>query len=204
MITIVDYGIGNIQALGHIYKSLGIPFSITQSISDLYRASHLILPGVGSFDWAITRLECSGLRPALDDLVLNKQVPVLGICVGMQMMASSSEEGSLPGLGWIPGEVKRFDVSFLSSRICLPHIGWNDVVAKPHALFDYIVHPRFYFLHTYHFSPSSAEHVLAETHYGYSFASAVSRENVIGVQFHPEKSHHWGIHLLKNFGAFQP
>jgi len=204
MITLVDYGLGNIQAFANIYKNLGIPCSIARDAEELSRASRLILPGVGAFDWAMQRLEGSGLRRVLDDLVLKQQLPVLGICVGMQMMANCSEEGCMHGLGWIPGEVKRFDERLLSSKTSLPHMGWNDVASKEHPLFANISDPRFYFLHSYYFLPGSTEHVLAEAEYGIHFAAAVSMEHVMGVQFHPEKSHHWGIQLLQNFAQFQP
>ena len=203
MITLVDYGLGNIQAFANIYKSLGIPCLIARDAEQLSRASRLILPGVGAFDWAMQRLDASGLRPVLDDLVLIQQVPVLGICVGMQMMANRSEEGHRPGLGWIPGEVKLFDERLLSSKIRLPHMGWNDLAPKAHPLFANIPDPRFYFLHSYYFLPVSAEQILAEADYGQRFAAAVCREQLIGVQFHPEKSHHWGTQLLKNFAEHQ-
>ena len=203
MITLVDYGLGNIHAFANIYKSLGIAYSIAGDADELSVASRLILPGVGSFDWAMKRLEASGLRTVLDDLVLNRKVPVLGICVGMQMMANSSEEGSLPGLGWIQGRVKRFDENLLSSKLSLPHMGWNDVSPKEHPLFAKIIDPRFYFLHSYCFLPGSAEQILAESDYGENFVAAVCREHVIGVQFHPEKSHHWGIQLLQNFAELE-
>lgn len=203
MITLVDYGLGNIQAFANIYKQLGIACSIAQSAEDLRYASRLILPGVGAFDWAMQRLEASGLRPVLDELVLNQQVPVLGICVGMQMMANCSEEGQLPGLGWIPGEVKLLDETLLSSKTTLPHMGWNDIAPKEHPLFADIHGPRFYFLHSYHFVPDSLDFVLAETEYGECFAAAVCKEHVVGVQFHPEKSHDWGIKLLQNFADFE-
>ena len=203
MITLVDYGLGNIHAFANIYKNLGIACSIARDAEELSRASRLVLPGVGAFDWAMQRLETSGLRPVLDDLVLNQHLPVLGICVGMQMMANCSEEGSLPGLGWIPGEVKRFDESLLSSKTSLPHMGWNDIAPKEHPLFANISDPRFYFLHSYFFQPCSTSLVLAEAEYGENFAAAVCREHVIGVQFHPEKSHHWGIQLLQNFAELQ-
>ena len=202
MITLVDYGLGNIQAFANIYKKLGIPCSIASDCVALRSASRLILPGVGAFDWAMQRLDSSGLRPILDDLVLNEHVPVLGICVGMQMMANCSEEGILPGLGWIPGEVKRFDESVFASNSCLPHMGWNNIVPKASPLLTNISDPRFYFLHSYFFEPTSDIHVVAEAEYGQRFAAAVSRDHVIGVQFHPEKSHHWGVQLLKNFAEF--
>lgn len=201
MITIVDYGLGNIRSFANIYKKLGIPCSIARGADELCRATHLILPGVGAFDWAMHKLEVSGLRPVLDDLVLNQQVPVLGICVGMQMMANCSDEGSLPGLGWIPGEVKLFDESLLSFKTGLPHMGWNDVLPQQNSLFTRIVDPRFYFLHSYCFVPDSTDHIIAEAHYGRRFAAAICKGNVIGVQFHPEKSHHWGVQLLQNFAT---
>ena len=203
MITIVDYGLGNIRAFVNIYKKLGVACSIARDADSLSRASRLILPGVGAFDRAMQQLEDSGLRPILDDLVLNQQVPVLGICVGMHMMANRSDEGHLPGLGWIPGEVKLFDEGLLSSKIRLPHMGWNDLAPKAHPLFANISDPRFYFLHSYYFLPVSAEQILAEADYGQRFAAAVRREQLIGVQFHPEKSHHWGTQLLKNFAEHQ-
>lgn len=204
MITLVDYGLGNVQAFANIYKSLGIACVVARDPGELSRASRLILPGVGAFDWAMQRLEASGLRPVLDDLVLTKHVPVLGICVGMQMMANCSEEGRLPGLGWIPGEVKRFDESLLLSKTSLPHMGWNEIVPNAHPLFANISDPRFYFLHSYYFMPGSAEQILAEADYGQHFAAAVCRGHVIGVQFHPEKSHHWGVQLLQNFSQLEP
>ena len=199
MITLVDYGLGNIQAFANIYKSVGIRFSIAKDPDGLLNATHLVLPGVGAFDWAMQRLEASGMRPALDELVLNRRVPVLGICVGMQMMAGSSEEGQLAGLGWIDGQAKRFDRHTFSAKASLPHMGWNDVYSKQHPLFAGISDPRFYFLHSFFFSLSSPDHMLAEAEYGQRFAAAICRHHVFGVQFHPEKSHHWGIQLLKNF-----
>ena len=203
MITIINYGLGNVQAFANIFHRLGLEYSVATCPEDLAGTSHLLLPGVGSFDWAMKRLEASGLRPVLDELVLNQQLPVLGICVGMQMMASSSEEGTLPGLGWIPGEVKRFDETLLSSKSYLPHMGWNDIFPGNHPLFANINDPRFYFLHSYYFRPATDEFVLAEAEYGSYFAASVSRANVIGVQFHPEKSHHWGTQLLQNFACLK-
>ena len=201
MITIVNYGLGNIQAFANIYKRLGISCSIANDVNELRRATRLILPGVGAFDSAMQRLQASGLRSTLDDLVLNHQVPVLGICVGMQMMAKCSDEGVLPGLGWIPGEVKRFDESPHALKTRLPHMGWNDVYPENNPLFHGIESPRFYFLHSYYFVPKLDDYILANASYGDTFAAAVCKDNVIGVQFHPEKSHHWGIKLLQNFSS---
>lgn len=200
MIALVDYGLGNIQALANIYSRLNIPVSVADKVDDLLAATKLILPGVGAFDWAMTRLNESGMRPCLDELVMGKKRPVLGICVGMQMMAGRSEEGKLPGLGWIAAEVKRFDETTFSQQTHLPHMGWNDVCAcRPDRLFDGMSDPRFYFLHSYYFLPGNETEVLALTDYNGPFASAVRSDNVLGVQFHPEKSHQWGIQLLKNF-----
>lgn len=200
MITLVDYGLGNIQAFANIYKRLNISCQIAKNADELAGAERIILPGVGAFDWAMSRLEESGMRACLDDLVLNGKRPVLGICVGMQMMARRSDEGKLPGLGWLDAEVKRFDESTFSQQTKLPHMGWNDVQpAAQDSLFRGIDAPRYYFLHAYYFAPNNPADVLAVTDYNGSFASAVRVGNVFGVQFHPEKSHQWGIQLLQNF-----
>jgi imidazole glycerol-phosphate synthase subunit HisH len=201
MISIVDYGLGNILAFQNIYKKLNIPTSVVSTHTQLEGSEKIILPGVGSFDWAMSQLNQSGMRETLDQLVLKKKVPVMGICVGMQMMAKQSEEGDLDGLGWIDARVKRFDDSTKTSMIQLPHMGWNDVVpTKPHALFDGLEKDsRFYFLHSYFFATEGQDQILAQTDYNGVFASSVHNGNVFGVQFHPEKSHHWGVRLLKNF-----
>ncbi len=200
MIAIIDYGLGNVKAFANVYKNLNIPAMIVQEVDDLEKVGKVILPGVGSFNHAMQRLEQSGMRESLDEIVLHRHVPVLGICVGMQMLACSSEEGSVPGLAWIHGEVKRFDVS---SRhiICVPHMGWNDVrPLKTNGLFQGLdLEARFYFLHSYYFQSQEREDVIAVTDYGGEFACAVNHGNIYGVQFHPEKSHHWGIRLLENF-----
>jgi len=200
MITLVNYGLGNIQALVNIYKRLDIPVVVADDAGRLGQAEKIILPGVGAFDWAMTRLNASGMRACLDDLVMARKRPVLGICVGMQMMARRSDEGELPGLGWIDAEVKRFDEAGFTQKTHLPHMGWNDVVPKRvECLFNGMEAPQFYFLHSYYFQPHNPEEVLAVTDYNGPFASAVRSGNVFGAQFHPEKSHHWGIRLLKNF-----
>jgi len=199
MITLVDYGLGNIQAFMHIYKRLNIPSTRATTTQELESATKIVLPGVGSFDWAMQRLQSSGMREALDYLVIEKKVPVLGICVGMQMMAQYSEEGVMAGLGWIPGEVKRFDEALFKTRTHLPHMGWNDVCFEENPLFNNLNNPRFYFLHSYYFLPKNQSQLLAKTHYGEIFASAVRNQHIFGVQFHPEKSHGWGVQLLQNF-----
>lgn len=201
MIAIVDYGLGNIKAFANVYKKLNIPVIIATKAVDFEKAEKVILPGVGAFDYAMDRLNKSGMRQTLDEIVLNRGIPVIGICVGMQMLAGSSEEGTLPGLGWINGAVKKFDLSTLTQSTHLPHMGWNDV--KPltkNILFRNLEQDAlFYFLHSYYFSCNKSENVIALTDYGGEFASAVNSGNIFGVQFHPEKSHQWGIQLLRNF-----
>lgn len=200
MITLLDYGLGNVAAFVNIYKRLNLPVAVAATADQLAGAEKIILPGVGSFDWAMTRLEESGMRACLDDLVMIKNKPVLGVCVGMQMMAKRSEEGKLPGLGWIEAEVKRFDESGFTQRTHLPHMGWNDVNPRSTAcLFKGMTAPRFYFLHSYYFAPANPDDVLGVTDYNGNFASAARSGNVYGTQFHPEKSHQWGVALLKNF-----
>ena len=200
MITLLDYGLGNVAAFVNIYKRLNLPVVVAETADQLAGAENIILPGVGSFDWAMTRLDESGMRACLDDLVMVKKRPVLGVCVGMQMMAKRSEEGKLPGLGWIDAEVKRFDESGFTQRTHLPHMGWNDVSpCDDQCLFKGMAAPRFYFLHSYYFAPANASDVLGVTDYSGNFASAARSGNVYGTQFHPEKSHQWGIALLKNF-----
>jgi len=201
MITIINYGLGNIQAFVNVYKRLHIPVTVASSVSGFAEASKLILPGVGAFDHAMQRLNGSGMREALSDLVQEQGVPVLGICVGMQMLADGSDEGELPGLGWISGRVRSFNSVPQLADLPLPHMGWNDV--KPIAdcqLFDGLEEDsRFYFLHSYFFECQQPESTAATASYGVDFSCAVAADNVYGVQFHPEKSHHFGVALLKNF-----
>jgi glutamine amidotransferase len=197
MICIIDYGLGNILALRNVYERLNIPVCVARTADELAGSSKLILPGVGSFDYAMERLCASGMGGAISTRVLKQGMPVLGICVGMQMLAERSEEGRRPGLSWIPGAVRRFD----SATLALPHMGWNDVVATcPGGLFRGIGQDaRFYFLHSYYFACEDSANSLAVADYGGRFTCAVNRQRIYGVQFHPEKSHHWGVQLLRNF-----
>lgn len=198
MVTLLHYGCGNIQACANIYKRLGIPTQIAATAEDLRGATKLVLPGVGAFDWAMGKLNASGMRDALDELVLGQKTPVLGICVGMQMLARESEEGRLPGLGWIDARVSRFTSA--DSRMSLPHMGWNDVTPRHDVpLFRSLVHPRFYFLHSYRVEVADASDVLAVADYHGEFPAAMGRGHVFGVQFHPEKSHQWGVGLMQAF-----
>ncbi|GEN72332.1 MULTISPECIES: imidazole glycerol phosphate synthase subunit HisH [Chryseobacterium] len=201
MITLIDYGVGNINAFVNVYKRVNVPVKIAKTKEDLLNAQKLILPGVGHFDHAMSQLNNSGMRETLDELVLDKKVPVIGICVGMQMMANNSDEGNMEGLKWIDATVKKFDESKIKQVTRLPHMGWNDVKpVKDLDLFRGLEKDAiFYFLHTYYFECNSREDIMAITDYGGEFASAAHHENKYGIQFHPEKSHSYGEILLHNF-----
>ena len=201
MITLIDYGVGNIFAFQNVYKRLNIPTKIAKTQQDLLNASKLILPGVGSFDYAMGQLNSSGMREKLDELVLEKRVPVIGICVGMQMMGNRSDEGKLDGLKWIDSEILKFDENLIQQRTKLPHMGWNDVApAKNHPLFIGLENEAiFYFLHSFYFKCNNPSDSVAISDYGITFSSAVNHKNIYGIQFHPEKSHQYGEKLLHNF-----
>ena len=202
MIGIVDYGSGNIEAIRNIYKNLNIETKIVKKADDLVKVSKIVLPGVGAFDCAMSQLNNSGLRLALDESVRKKKTPVLGVCVGMQMLANNSEEGTLPGLGWISATVRAFSKNSNCSKLSLPHMGWNTLnINKSSLLFpeENKKIEQFYFLHSYYFDIKEKENILATSNYGFNFNAVVSSKNVYGVQFHPEKSHKLGEQLLKNF-----
>ncbi|MCC4797873.1 imidazole glycerol phosphate synthase, glutamine amidotransferase subunit [Enterovibrio norvegicus] len=198
MIAIVNYGLGNVRAFANIYKRLGVPYVLASDCETLKQATHLILPGVGSFDYAMQKLNESGMREVLDDLVINQKRPVLGICVGMQIMATSSEEGNSEGLGWLDAEVVKF--SNTDTKFPLPHMGWNSLeLVEACPLFKNIEsRPSFYFLHSFHFKPDF-NYTVAKSKYSNEIACIVQKENVFGIQCHPEKSHLSGVTLLKNF-----
>ena len=201
MITIVDYGLGNIRAFLNVYRRLNIDAKTATTAAELEDATKVILPGVGAFDHAMERLAASGMRDVLDDLALRRRVPILGVCVGMQMLGRESEEGQRPGLGWIDGRVRAVASLMRSAPLPVPHMGWNDVrPTTGNRLFDRIESPpRFYFLHSYYFQCDRDRDAIAVADYGTEFACAINSGNVYGVQFHPEKSHYFGAAVLKNF-----
>jgi glutamine amidotransferase len=201
MITIIDYGVGNINAFVNVYKRLNVAAKIAKTSADLEGAEKLILPGVGHFDHAMTQLINSGMLNKLNDLVLIQKTPVIGICVGMQMMANSSEEGAFEGLKWIDASVKKFDEAKIKQVTRLPHMGWNDAYPLvQHPLFQGLEKDAlFYFLHSYYFHCNNPQDILAVSDYGERFTCAAYNGNVYGIQFHPEKSHKYGETLLHNF-----
>lgn len=199
MIKIIDYGLGNIRAILNVYKTLNVPAALAKTPDELRDATQLILPGVGAFDDAMELLDRSGMRSTLDELVLERNVPVLGICVGMQMLVDASDEGRRAGLGWIPGRVHAF-ATLRQPDLMVPHLGWNDVrVPRPNPLLAGLdTDARFYFLHSYYVTVDQPEHVAAECQYGVDFACAINAGHIYGAQFHPEKSHSFGARLLSN------
>lgn len=201
MITIIDYGVGNINAFVNVYKRVNLPVKIAKKASDLKGVRKLILPGVGHFDHAMSELIKSGMREPLDELVQIKKIPVIGICVGMQIMGNYSEEGSMEGLKWMDASIKKFDVTKIQQVTRLPHMGWNDVhPVGLNPLFKGLEKEAlFYFLHSFYFECNNKEDVLATSDYGGVFACATHHDNMYGIQFHPEKSHHYGETLLHNF-----
>ena len=201
MIGIIDYGMGNIRAFSNIYNELKIPNKVISNKEDFTNIDKYILPGVGAFDNAVKSLSNSCLIEILCDKVLNEKKIVLGVCVGMQLMAKSSEEGKLNGLNWINATVNKFNEKDLKEDMPIPHMGWNSIQCdENNPLFKNLnTNPRFYFLHSYYFDSLNDETIIAKSKYGIKFACAVNLENIYGVQFHPEKSHQNGIQILKNF-----
>ncbi len=196
MIGIIDYGLGNIDAFYNIYRRLNRDVLIVKNKDDLKSVDRIILPGVGAFDYAMKCLDSSGMRSTLESLALDKGVPVMGICVGMQIMAKRSEEGVADGLGWFDADVLKFD----DTNLLVPEMGWNSVEHNDNAIFFGMEeHPRFYFLHSYYFKCRNNGDVIGTSDYGFRFASAVNIGNIYGIQFHPEKSHLNGVRLLDNF-----
>ncbi len=200
MITIINYGVGNLGSIANMLKKLAIPHCISSSAADIAGAERLILPGVGAFEEGSKNLFQSGLTGAIKEAVLEKKTPLLGICLGMQLLGKYSEEGAGEGLGFLPFFTRRFRFEG-EKALKIPHMGWNtvDPVSSEHPLYQQLAPNRFYFVHSYHAVAEDSSCVLATTDYGYTFASSVGSGCIMGVQFHPEKSHRFGMTLLSNF-----
>ena len=201
MIAIVDYGVGNLGSILNMFRKIGIEAVVTADPSGIEKAEKLILPGVGAFDTAMKNIRDLKLLDVLNQKVIADKTPVIGLCLGMQILTESSEEGKMPGLGWIKGKTIRFRFEESRNDLKIPHMGWNTVEIKnPSPLVEELdKNSHFYFVHSYHIDCKDKEDVTAVTNYGYDFPSVVKKENIYGIQFHPEKSHKFGMKLLENF-----
>lgn len=201
MITIVNYGVGNLGSMQNMLRKIGVQSRIASSAAELRDSTKIILPGVGSFDAAMTKLMESEMVPQLNEKVLVERVPTLGVCLGMQMMTAGSEEGVAAGLGWIDAKTIRFD-QVRDPGLKVPHMGWNEVVSAKESplIADLATDARFYFAHSYFVDCAHSQDVLLKGLYGnHDFVAAFQRGNLMGAQFHPEKSHRFGMWFLKNF-----
>ena len=201
MITIINYNTGNLGSIKNMLNHLGIPSQISNDEEVIAQAEKLILPGVGHFDYGMQQLHASGLIPILNKKVLIDKTPILGICLGVQLFTESSEEGMEQGLGWIKGKTIAFDKIKLATTQKIPNMGWTDVANyNSSKLFENMhADPRFYFVHSFHLELEKKSDCLVTANYGYNFAAGIEHENIVGVQFHPEKSHKYGMKLLENF-----
>lgn len=199
MITIVDYGVGNLRSIYNMLKRVNVSSKITGKPQDIEKSEKLILPGVGAFDYAMHQINNKNLLDSLNFIALEKQIPVLGICLGMQLLMQKSEEGKEIGLGWVQGEVKKLPHI---NNIKIPHMGWN-IVKKTNEsplINDFKEKEiRFYFVHSYFVELENKDEIILQTEHGVNFCSALQKDNIFGTQFHPEKSHKFGMQLLKNF-----
>lgn len=203
MITIIDYGVGNLGSIRNMLKKVGATSQITNDIDLIAKADKLIIPGVGSFDYGMSKLNELNLAGILTKKAMEDKVPVLGICLGVQLMTRGSKEGVLPGLGWFDAETVPFNFAHLEENLIVPHMGWNRIRKNSNTplMSDMYENPKFYFVHSYHLKADRPEDVMLYTTYGYEFASALEKDNILGVQFHPEKSHKYGMCLLNNFAT---
>jgi len=201
LITIIDYNTGNLSSIKNLIKKIGFDALITNDVDKIIKADKLILPGVGHFDYGMQNLKKLGLIELLNKKVLEEKTPILGICLGAQLLTKGSDEGVEPGLGWIDGYTRAFDKSKLTPGLKVPHMGWSDVTFTPRTkLFDgFTETPRFYFVHSYHLVCNKPQDELTHSAHGYTFVAGMEHENIIGVQFHPEKSHKFGMRIMENF-----
>lgn len=201
MITIVDYNTGNLRSVQNMLKRIGHQSIITSKASEILNADKLILPGVGSFDYGINQLEELGLIGVLTEKVMKGKTPILGICLGAQLLTKGSEEGNIPGLAWFDADVVSFNKLKMGAELKIPHMSWSDIeYNKNSRLFaGFTELPRFYFVHSFHIQAANAEDIAASAVYGYKYTAALEKENILAVQFHPEKSHKFGMQVLKNF-----
>lgn len=199
-ITIIDYGMGNLRSVQKKFVRVGTTPNISSDPDEIKNACKLVLPGVGHFANGVKKLRESGIWNVLNEKVLLQKTPILGICLGMQLMASHSEEGNVAGLNWFNAEVVKFQVSD-KLKFKVPHMGWNNsIVQKDSSIFkDISPDAMFYFVHSYHILCNNKKDILTTTEYDYTFTSAIQKDNIFGTQFHPEKSHDWGEQLFKNF-----
>jgi imidazole glycerol-phosphate synthase subunit HisH len=200
MITIVDYGMGNLGSVQNMFKRIGTQSQISADLDVIAKAEKILLPGVGAFDAAMQRINDGGFKEVLDAKVLREKIPTLGICLGMQLLTDSSEEGQLAGLGWIPAKTIKFSFDKIQN-LKVPHMGWNQVneIHSSPLTKDLPDEPRFYFVHSYYVQTYDPKYVLMSTSHGIDFHSIIQKDNVFGAQFHPEKSHKFGMKLLENF-----
>lgn len=200
MIVVIDYGMGNLGSIVNTLHRIGVTARVSSDPELIMAADRLILPGVGSFKKGVQNLEAAGLIPALEKQVVDKEVPILGICLGMQLFCNASEEGDVKGLGWIDAEIVRFRFGQKGSRLRIPHMGWNSInPTKDTFLTSVSLDDRFYFVHSFHVTDIDENLVIGSTNYGYTFPSVIRQGNIIGIQCHPERSHSSGVRVMKNF-----
>lgn len=199
-IIIIDYGMGNLGSLANMLKKIHFPAKISSDLEDIESAEKLILPGVGSFDHGMQKLQDLNLIDILNKKVNKDKTTILGICLGMQLFTKTSEEGSKPGLGWVDANTVKFNVA-KDPSFKIPHMGWDTLdIKKTHFLMQNTdSNAMYYFVHSFHVVCNRSDDVLSTSHYGYHFVSSLAKDNIIGVQFHPEKSHKYGMKLLENF-----
>jgi glutamine amidotransferase len=200
-VAVINTKVGNLGAIPNMVDRLGATANVTLDPTEIESAERIVLPGVGSFDAAMRNLTRSGVLDVLRRRVIDDGIPLLGVCLGMELLADRSDEGSLPGLGWVPGEALRFRFDHLDPAPRIPHMGWNIIRPTGDAplLRDLGDRPRFYFAHSFYFSPTDPDDVIGVTEYGQPFASVIQRKNIMGIQFHPEKSHRFGLAIFRNF-----